>query len=209
METVLFARGNRSTLPTFPLAIRKYIFARQSSSTAEMASESVNSIEPATYKDIILNCRLPTILRRVPLKWPCLDNAQLPIESWAAHFDADTRYVPNGGPQFHFGRQMGGRQSQWEISHSTGSLPVSRFIRDYGEPTADTVPIDQTKWASFSYRNLSDMPAECRRDIGLAALGFERRSIEDFTFWLGSRGTHTPCHYDTYGCNVVVQVYGR
>lgn len=173
-----------------------------------MASES-GTIKPAIYKDIILNARLPTVLHRVPLNWPCLDTAQLPIETWASHFDADTRYAPNGGPTFHFGRQTGGEQPQWEMSHSTGAMPVSRFLRDYGVPTGDDDTVDQTKWASFSYKNLSDMPPECRRDIGLDALGFERRSIEDFTFWLGSRGAHTPCHYDTYGCNVVVQVYGR
>lgn len=28
------------------------------------------------------------------------------------------------------------------------------------------------------------------------------------TFWLGSRGAHTPLHYDSYGLNVVVQLVG-
>ncbi|XP_035892657.1 HSPB1-associated protein 1 isoform X2 [Anopheles stephensi] len=32
---------------------------------------------------------------------------------------------------------------------------------------------------------------------------------EDITFWIGSKQAHTPCHYDTYGCNIVVQVFGR
>ena len=28
------------------------------------------------------------------------------------------------------------------------------------------------------------------------------------TFWFGTRGARTACHYDTYGCNLVAQLYG-
>lgn len=31
----------------------------------------------------------------------------------------------------------------------------------------------------------------------------------DSTLWLGSAGAFTPLHYDTYGTNIVAQVYGR
>ncbi|CAF4409776.1 unnamed protein product, partial [Adineta steineri] len=27
--------------------------------------------------------------------------------------------------------------------------------------------------------------------------------------WIGSQGSHTPCHYDTYGINFVAQILGR
>lgn len=29
------------------------------------------------------------------------------------------------------------------------------------------------------------------------------------TFWIGSKGSHTDCHWDTYGYNLVAQIYGR
>lgn len=39
--------------------------------------------------------------------------------------------------------------------------------------------------------------------------GFPERSAVQTTFWCGSEGAYTPCHYDTYGFNIVVQLYGR
>ena len=41
------------------------------------------------------------------------------------------------------------------------------------------------------------------------AVGFPENGAASSTLWIGSSGAHTPCHADTYGCNVVVQVYGR
>jgi len=29
------------------------------------------------------------------------------------------------------------------------------------------------------------------------------------TIWIGSKGAHTDCHWDTYGYNLVAQVFGR
>ena len=39
--------------------------------------------------------------------------------------------------------------------------------------------------------------------------GFPERGGSDSTIWIGNDGAHTPCHLDTYGCNLVAQVYGR
>lgn len=45
--------------------------------------------------------------------------------------------------------------------------------------------------------------------IDWGVLGFDNRDGTSSTFWLGSAGAYTPCHYDTYGCNLVAQIYGR
>nr|CAD7431537.1 unnamed protein product [Timema monikensis] len=42
-----------------------------------------------------------------------------------------------------------------------------------------------------------------------ANLGFPERTGSESTMWIGSSGAHTPCHIDTYGCNIVAQVMGR
>lgn len=39
--------------------------------------------------------------------------------------------------------------------------------------------------------------------------GFPGRNGQESTLWIGSLGAHTPCHLDTYGCNLVLQVQGR
>jgi HSPB1-associated protein 1 len=32
---------------------------------------------------------------------------------------------------------------------------------------------------------------------------------DDTTLWMGTKGAHTPLHYDSYGCNIVTQVVGK
>ena len=39
--------------------------------------------------------------------------------------------------------------------------------------------------------------------------GFKGRGSRQTTFWCGTNGSYTPCHFDTYGCNVVVQLHGH
>ena len=39
------------------------------------------------------------------------------------------------------------------------------------------------------------------------AFGCDRGAL-DSTLWVGSRGCHTPLHYDTYGRNLVAQLHG-
>ena len=45
--------------------------------------------------------------------------------------------------------------------------------------------------------------------VDWSSFGFTGRDGKDSTFWMGSRGAYTPCHYDTYGCNLVAQLYGK
>lgn len=45
--------------------------------------------------------------------------------------------------------------------------------------------------------------------VDWSTFGFNDRSGADSTIWIGSRGAHTPCHYDSYGYNIVAQVYGK
>ena len=39
--------------------------------------------------------------------------------------------------------------------------------------------------------------------------GFPDRNGTESTIWIGSTGAYTPCHQDTYGFNLVTQIYGR
>ncbi|XP_064013285.1 HSPB1-associated protein 1 isoform X4 [Pogoniulus pusillus] len=47
------------------------------------------------------------------------------------------------------------------------------------------------------------------RDIRWSDFGFPGRSGKESTLWIGSEGANTPCHLDSYGCNLVLQVQGR
>ncbi len=45
--------------------------------------------------------------------------------------------------------------------------------------------------------------------INWSDMGLKNRCGKDSTLWIGSQGSHTPCHYDTYGINFVAQIVGR
>ena len=64
-------------------------------------------------------------------------------------------------------------------------------------------------YADYKYmRHLcSDYP-DLLSSVNWSLLGFEGRSGKDSAIWIGSEGSYTPCHYDTYGCNVVAQLAG-
>lgn len=38
--------------------------------------------------------------------------------------------------------------------------------------------------------------------------GYPNRNGSDSTIWIGSEGSFTPCHQDTYGSNLVAQIDG-
>lgn len=42
-----------------------------------------------------------------------------------------------------------------------------------------------------------------------SALGLQDIDGHDSTLWVGSKGASTPCHYDSYGFNLVAQIQGR
>jgi len=45
--------------------------------------------------------------------------------------------------------------------------------------------------------------------IDWSDMGLKDRTGKESTLWIGSQGSHTPCHYDTYGINFVAQIVGR
>ncbi|KAG8287752.1 Cupin super protein [Homalodisca vitripennis] len=45
--------------------------------------------------------------------------------------------------------------------------------------------------------------------VSWADFGFPDKSGNDSTIWIGTEGSNTPCHMDSYGYNIVAQVYGR
>lgn len=46
-------------------------------------------------------------------------------------------------------------------------------------------------------------------EVDWGYLGFPERNGAQSTFWMGNCESFTPCHYDTYGCNLVAQIHGK
>ncbi|XP_067300341.1 HSPB1-associated protein 1 homolog isoform X2 [Pseudorasbora parva] len=67
-------------------------------------------------------------------------------------------------------------------------------------------------WAYADYKYIAqlfeDKPA-IFQDVVWSDFGFPSRDGRDSTLWIGTEGANTPCHLDSYGCNLVFQIQGR
>ncbi|XP_030614460.1 HSPB1-associated protein 1 homolog [Archocentrus centrarchus] len=67
-------------------------------------------------------------------------------------------------------------------------------------------------WAYADYKYITmlfqDQPFMFEH-VKWAEFGFEGRNGRESTLWIGTEGANTPCHLDSYGCNLVLQVQGR
>ncbi|CAG9763949.1 unnamed protein product [Ceutorhynchus assimilis] len=64
----------------------------------------------------------------------------------------------------------------------------------------------------FDYKHLCQWfkdKEDLRQQIDWSELGFPELKADDSTIWIGTKGAHTPCHQDTYGTNMVLQLYGK
>lgn len=143
------------------------------------------------YKTLILGANTPFVIKSLNLSWPCM---QTTLEQWCDQFNNDS-------VSFETGKLFNSQLPQWERCRQPMLLKLSEFLKQYHESS------NTETWAAYSYKHLKYLPKTCREGVSFAPLGFEDH--EDISFWLGSKGAHTSCHYDTYGCNIVVQVYGR
>ena len=72
-------------------------------------------------------------------------------------------------------------------------------------------PSDQY-WLYADYKYMSelcDRAPHLKDAVSWDMFGFEGRTGNDSTLWVGSGGAFTPCHYDTYGINLVAQIFGK
>ncbi|XP_070156317.1 HSPB1-associated protein 1 [Polyergus mexicanus] len=70
------------------------------------------------------------------------------------------------------------------------------------------------KWLYCDYKHMmefSDKP-EIIESFNWLKFGFDKEFGKNglySTIWIGSKGAHTDCHWDTYGYNLVAQIHGR
>ncbi|CDQ71133.1 unnamed protein product [Oncorhynchus mykiss] len=67
-------------------------------------------------------------------------------------------------------------------------------------------------WAYADYKYIALLLQEkpsMFEDVVWSQFGFPGRNGRDSTLWIGTEGANTPCHLDSYGYNLVLQVQGR
>ncbi|KOC59688.1 HSPB1-associated protein 1 [Habropoda laboriosa] len=99
-------------------------------------------------------------------------------------------------------RSMG---PQWEVNCSTVLMTLSEFIQHIDQHENDK------KWYYFDYKYMQEWfknKLEIINSVNWKRFGIDKTG-NDSTVWIGSKGAHTNCHQDSYGCNLVAQIHGR
>uniref|UniRef100_A0A1B0CQQ5 JmjC domain-containing protein n=1 Tax=Lutzomyia longipalpis TaxID=7200 RepID=A0A1B0CQQ5_LUTLO len=151
---------------------------------------------PEIVSKIALKVEKPLVLRGLGVPWKCLGSD---LSEFCKIFDE----INPGGVIFDTAPLKHGSVPQWEhFREKTPQMTLQDFL------TSCPSHEGKGRWLSFGYKSFRELPERMRDEIDFAPFGFPDIK-EDITLWLGSRGAHTSCHYDTYGRNIVVQVFGH
>ncbi|XP_028895518.2 HSPB1-associated protein 1 isoform X2 [Zeugodacus cucurbitae] len=151
--------------------------------------------EAHKLRTLILNARKPFVLRNFKMNWKCFEQS---LEEWCANYDKEV----NSLTEFEvMSCNQGNQTPHWERCRESMRMSLSQFLEKQKTATDEF-------WIGLNYQRMQDLPNALKEGIDFSRLGFSETTNE-CNYWLCSKQTNTPCHYDTYGCNIVVQVYGR
>ncbi|KAM6223948.1 HSPB1-associated protein 1 [Rhynchocyon petersi] len=195
----------------------------------ENADEHVKPFPPEKAKEIILSLQQPAVFCNMVFDWPArhwnaehlskvLHGKQIRFRMGLKSTDTGTTKnhletvfsiylklcsLNSAGPQFettcHYVEATLQEFLDWNCGQNRGSGP----FRDYDHSQF---------WAYADYKyfvNLFESKTDVFQDVMWSDFGFPGRNGRESTLWVGSQGAHTPCHLDSYGCNLVFQVQGR
>ncbi|XP_072326059.1 HSPB1-associated protein 1 homolog isoform X2 [Scyliorhinus torazame] len=156
---------------------------------------------------IMASLQQPAVFRNMVSDWPAL--------KWNVEH---LSHVLNGKPlKFRIGERKMTKVPQYETHCEYVQATLQEFlVWLHGESDAsaglfDAFPRSQY-WAYADYKYIAmtfEEKAEAFQDVIWSDFGFPGRDGRDSTLWIGSEAANTPCHLDSYGCNLVLQVQGR
>ncbi|XP_047002087.1 HSPB1-associated protein 1 isoform X1 [Schistocerca americana] len=158
-------------------------------SVTELRHSLLNVVkEPVVFDNMITNWEI--------LSWD--------MEQWASKLG--DKKLP-----FRVGLNKANPLPQWEHECQQEKLTLCEFIKmsNFNDTEA---PKQCKKWWYFDYKYMHEWfqeYPEILQTVDWGTLGFPECGGAESTLWLGSKGAHTPCHIDVYGCNLVAQVLGR
>ncbi|XP_068619157.1 HSPB1-associated protein 1 homolog [Battus philenor] len=68
------------------------------------------------------------------------------------------------------------------------------------------------EWMYFDYKYLQqwfNADHDLTKEVSWEKFGYPNKDASHSTLWIGTKGAHTPAHQDTYGYNIIAQLYGR
>lgn len=163
--------------------------------------------EIATRQETCLaDLERPVVFRDALSSWGC---STWTLSDWAAR-------TQDVSLKFRVGVKAETGAPQWETEGSQVSATIQQFTQwtsGCSDQESELAGVDsQTHFAYSSYNYMSkvfqDLPS-ITESVDWNVFGFPGRKGNDSTMWLGSEGSNTPCHQDTYGYNIVAQLIGK
>ncbi|XP_014400731.1 PREDICTED: HSPB1-associated protein 1 isoform X3 [Myotis brandtii] len=179
---------------------------QSSASKEEENGEYVKPFTPEKAKEIIMSLQQPAVFCNMVFDWP------------AQHWTAEHLSKVLHGKQIRFrmGMKSTATVPQFETSCSYVEATLEEFLTwncDHSSISGPFIDYDYSKfWAYADYKyvvSLFEDKTDIFQDVIWSDFGFRGRNGRESTLWIGSLGAHTPCHLDSYGCNLVFQVQGR
>ncbi|XP_005675088.2 PREDICTED: HSPB1-associated protein 1 isoform X1 [Capra hircus] len=172
----------------------------------EKEGKRVKPFTPEKAKEIIMCLQQPAVFYNMAFDWP------------ARHWTAEHLSEVLRGKQIRFrmGRKSTDTAPQFETACNYVEATLEEFLSwncDQSSISGAFRDYDHSKfWAYADYKyfvSLFEDKTDIFQDVIWSDFGFPGRNGRESTLWIGSLGAHTPCHLDTYGCNLVFQVQGR
>ncbi|XP_043729895.1 HSPB1-associated protein 1 isoform X2 [Cervus elaphus] len=180
--------------------------ADSASGGGEDEGKHVKPFTPEKAKEIIMCLQQPAVFYNMVFDWPA--------QHWTAKHLSEVLH----GKQIRF--RMGTKSTDTAPQFETACNYVEATLEEFLSWNCDQSSIsgafrdyDHSKfWAYADYKyfvSLFEDKTDIFQDVIWSDFGFPGRNGQESTLWIGSLGAHTPCHLDTYGCNLVFQVQGR
>eukprot|EP00070_Physeter_catodon_P041949 XP_028348843.1 HSPB1-associated protein 1 isoform X5 [Physeter catodon] len=172
----------------------------------EAPGKHVKPFTPEKAKEIIMSLQQPAIFCNMVFDWPA--------QHWTAKHLSEV--LQGKQIRFRMGTKRTDTAPQFETTCSYVEATLEEFLTWNCDRSSISGPFrdyDHSKfWAYADYKyfvSLFEDKTDIFQDVIWSDFGFPGRNGQESTLWIGSMGAHTPCHLDTYGCNLVFQVQGR
>ncbi|XP_051260279.1 HSPB1-associated protein 1 homolog [Dicentrarchus labrax] len=171
------------------------------------APDSIKPFSPEETQKILHHLQQPAVFMDMTRGWPVLH--------WTAEHLSGC--LGDKLVRFRLGRKDETNTPLFETQCSYVEAKLADFLswtRD--QAGTDVGPFfkypKSEYWAYADYKYIAvlfqDQPSMFE-DIKWSEFGYEGRNGRESTLWIGTEGANTPCHLDSYGCNLVLQVQGR
>ncbi|XP_068102313.1 HSPB1-associated protein 1 isoform X2 [Hyperolius riggenbachi] len=173
----------------------------------QSTGSSMKPFSAQKAREIVLNLNRPAVFLGMANDWPA--------SRWNVPHLCDL--LQDKSLRFRIGRREMSTEPQFETQCDYIDGTIGQFRAWVsGGPPEDCGPFSPFSraefWAYADYKYLAllfeDEP-QILQDVLWEDFGFPGRGGQESTLWVGSRGANTPCHIDSYGCNLVLQVEGR